>query len=79
MDFQKELIDLIAEQMNIKAEDIKPENNIIDDLKADSLDVVEIVMSIEEKFDISIPDESAENMKTIQDLINFVKNNKKPQ
>ena len=77
MDIQKEVIDLIAEQMNVKAENIKPENNIIDDLKADSLDVVEIVMTIEEKFELSIPDESAEKMKTIQDLIDFVKKNKK--
>ena len=77
MDIQKEIITLIAEQMNVKAENIKTENNIIDDLKADSLDVVEIVMTIEEKFEISIPDESAEKMKTIQDLIDFVKNNKK--
>ena len=77
MDIQKEIITLIAEQMNIKAENIKTRNNIIDDLKADSLDVVEIVMTIEEKFEISIPDEEAEKMKTIQDLIDFVKNNKK--
>ena len=77
MNIQKEVIALIAEQMNIKLESIKTTDNIIDDLKADSLDVVEIVMTLEEKFEISIPDESAEKMKTIQDLIDYVKNNKK--
>ena len=77
MNIQKEVIALIAEQMNIKADSIKANNNIIDDLKADSLDVVEIVMTLEEKFKISIPDESAEKMKTIQDLIDYVKKNKK--
>ena len=79
MNIQKEVIALIAEQMNIKADKIKSTDNIIEDLKADSLDVVEIVMTLEEKFDISIPDESAEKMKTIQDLIDFVKNNKKSE
>ena len=77
MDIQKEVLALIAEQMNIKADSIQPTNNIIDDLKADSLDVVEIVMTLEEKFDLSIPDEEAEKMKTIQDLIDYVKSKKK--
>ena len=77
MDIQKEVLALIAEQMNIKADSIQPTNNIIDDLKADSLDVVEIVMTLEEKFELSIPDEEAEKMKTIQDLIDYVKNHKK--
>ena len=76
MDIQKEVIGLIAEQMNIKT-DIQPTDKIIDNLKADSLDVIEIIMALEEKFEISIPDESAEKMKTIQDLIDFVKKNKK--
>ena len=76
MDIQKEVIALIAEQMNIKADSIKTTDNIIDDLKADSLDVVEIVMTLEEKFEMSISDESAEKMKIIQDLIDYIKDNK---
>lgn len=76
MDIQKEVIDLITEQLNLKAEDIKLENEFIKDLKADSLDVVELVMSVEEKFDIQIPDEEAEKMYTVQSVIDYIKKNK---
>ena len=77
MDIQKEVINLIAEQLNIKTENIKTTDKFIETLKADSLDVVEIIMTLEEKFEISIPDESAEKMTTIQDLISYVTNNRK--
>ena len=76
MDVQKEIVDLIAEQLNLKVEDIKPENHFIKDLKADSLDIVELVMSLEEKFNIQIPDEEAENIQSVQNVIDYIKNRK---
>ena len=76
MDIQKEVIGLIADQLNIKAEEIKTNQKLIEDIKADSLDIVELVMSLEEKFNISIPDESAEKMQTIQDVIDYIKDKK---
>ena len=76
MDIQKTVMDLIAEQLNIKSENIKPKNDFIKDLKADSLDVVELIMSLEEKFDIQIPDEEAEKMSTVQHIIDYIQKQK---
>ena len=72
MNIQKEVIDLVAEQLNLKAENIKPENKFVEDLKADSLDTIEIVMSIEEKFNIQIPDKEAEKIETVKNAIDYV-------
>ena len=77
MDIKKDVIALIAEQLNIKPDKIKTTDKFIENLKADSLDVVEIVMTIEEKFELSIPDESAEKMHSIQDLIDYIEKTKK--
>ena len=77
MDIQQTVINMIAEQLNLKAENIKPENEFIKDLKADSLDIVELVMSVEEKFDIQIPDEEAEKMQTVKHFINYIQKQKK--
>lgn len=68
---------IVAEQLNVNAEDIKLETTIIDDLGADSLDVVELVMALEEAFDIEIPDEDAEKISTVGDIVAYVENNKK--
>ena len=67
----------LAAQLNINPETIKPESDIIADLKADSLDVVELLMTLEEQFDISMPEEDAARMKTVRDLVNFIEKNKK--
>lgn len=67
------LFKIIAEQLNIKTDKLKLSDHFINDLKADSLDVVELVMSVEEKWNISIPDESAENMESIQNLLDYIK------
>ena len=77
MDIKKEVITLIAEQLNIKPDKVKTTDKFIEDLKADSLDIVEIVMTVEEKFELSIPDESAEKIQSIQDLITYIENTKK--
>ena len=77
MDIKKQVIQLIANQLNIKEEDIKPESEFIKDLKADSLDIVEIVMTVEEHFDLQIPDEKAERITSIQHLISYIEKAKK--
>jgi len=63
---------IIAEQVGIEQDTIKPGDNIMDDLGADSLDTVEIIMKIEEEYDITIPDEDVEEMKTVQDILDYV-------
>lgn len=63
---------IIVEQLGVKEEDLKPEASFIDDLGADSLDTVELVMALEEEFDTEIPDEEAEKIKTVQDVYNYI-------
>jgi acyl carrier protein len=63
---------ILAEQLALDKEVIKPESRIIDDLGADSLDVVEIVMEIEDEFDIRIEDEAAEKVKTVSELVELI-------
>jgi acyl carrier protein len=63
---------ILAEQLGLELSEIRPEANILDDLGADSLDVVELVMSLEEAFDIEVPDEEVEAMRTIADVERYV-------
>ncbi|MBQ2580329.1 MAG: acyl carrier protein [Ruminococcus sp.] len=63
---------IIVEQLDADENDVKMESNIQDDLGADSLDVVDLVMSIEENFDIEIPDEDVENIKTVGDIVKYI-------
>ena len=70
---EEKVIDIIAEQLGLGKEEIKPEANFLDDLGADSLDIVELVMAMEESFDMEIPDEDAENIRSVGDVINYVK------
>jgi acyl carrier protein len=72
-DIQERICKIIAEQLSQDAEEVVPEASFIDDLGADSLDLVELVMHMEEEFDVEIPDEEAENIRTVQDAINYVK------
>ena len=69
--------DVVVEQLSVPAENVKMESNIIEDLGADSLDVVELVRALEEKFDVEIPDSDAEKLKTIADVVSFVEGLKK--
>ncbi|UCF77748.1 MAG: acyl carrier protein [Candidatus Eiseniibacteriota bacterium] len=64
---------IIVEQLGVTAEQVTPEASFIDDLGADSLDTVELVMALEEEFDIEIPDEDAEKLRTVQDALNYLK------
>ena len=69
--------ELIVEQLGVSMEEIRPEASFIDDLGADSLDIVELVMAMEEEFEVEIPDEEAEHIKTVQDAVNFINEHKK--
>ena len=66
---------IIAEQLIVEIEKITPEARFVDDLGADSLDTVELVMALEEEFEIDIPDEEAEKIVTFQDVLNYVQSN----
>ena len=72
----KEVKDIVAEQLNINADDIKEDSKFVEDLDADSLDVVELVMALEEKFDLEIPEKDAEGIATVKDAIDYINNHK---
>ena len=63
---------VVAEQLSVDANEVKLESRFIEDLNADSLDVVELVMALEEKFSIEIPDEDAEKIKTVKDVVDYI-------
>jgi acyl carrier protein len=63
---------IVAEQLSVEAAEVKPESNFQNDLGADSLDTVELVMALEEAFDVEIPDEAAEGIATVGDAVKFI-------
>lgn len=65
--------DIIAESLGVKRSEVVSSASFIDDLNADSLDIVELVMTIEKEFDIEIPDDEAERIRTVQDAIDYIK------
>ncbi len=71
-EIEAKVIDIVAEQMGVDKTDISRETNFINDLNADSLDTVELVMEIEDEFETSIPDEEAEKIQTVGQAIEFV-------
>ena len=71
MEFDK-VKELISEQLDVKADDITEASNIQDDLGADSLDVVDLVMALEDEFDVEIPEDQVENIKTVGDIVKFI-------
>lgn len=66
--------DIIVEQLDVEEDAVTMEASITEDLGADSLDVVDLVMSIEESFDVEIPDEEVENIKTVGDIVKYIEN-----
>ena len=66
---------ILADQLDVDAEEMSLDTKIGDDLGADSLDVVELLMSIEDEFDVEIPDEEIEKLKTIGDVVEYIQNN----
>lgn len=71
-DIEKQVKGIVAEQLGVKEEEVTNEASFVDDLGADSLDTVELVMALEEEFDTEIPDEQAEKITTVQQAIDFV-------
>lgn len=65
-------VELIAESLGVSADEVHPDSSFIDDLGADSLDIVELVMEIEKRFEIEIPDEDAEKISSVQDAIDYI-------
>lgn len=67
--------EIIVEQLGVDADKVTADASFVDDLGADSLDVVELVMAFEEEFDVEIPDEAAEKIATVKDAVEFLKSN----
>ncbi len=74
MVFEK-IREIIATQFDVEVEKITMETTVADDLGADSLDVVEVLMSVEDEFSVEIPDEAIEDIKSVGDLVNYIENN----
>lgn len=72
MAVQEKITEIIVEQLGVKPEEVTPEASFVDDLGADSLDTVELVMALEEEFGIEIPDEDAEKIQTVGDAIRYI-------
>ena len=77
MAVQDKMIDIIVEQLSVDRDKVVPEASFVDDLGADSLDLVELIMAREEEFDVEIPDEEAEKITTVQHAIDYVDKLKK--
>lgn len=73
----KEVLETIAEQLAVDVNEVTEEKSFIEDLNADSLDLTELIMTLEEKFNVEIADDQAEKLKTVKDVIDFVKSKKK--
>lgn len=69
------LKEIVAEQLDVEPEKVTMDSTITEDLGADSLDTVDLVMAIEEVFDIQIPDEAVEKIKTVGDIVNYIESN----
>ena len=72
MAVEEKIMTIIAEQLGVKPEEVTPQASFIDDLGADSLDTVELIMALEEEFSVEIPDEDAEKMTTVGDAIRYI-------
>ncbi len=68
--------EIVVEQLGVDAEQVTPEANFVEDLGADSLDTVELIMAFEEEFDVEIPDADAEKIKTVQDVMDYIESKK---
>ena len=74
MAIEQQMVDIIVEQLSVDKEKVVSGASFVDDLGADSLDLVELIMAMEEEFDVEIPDEEAEKITTVQNAIEFVNN-----
>ena len=76
---EQKVTDIIVEQLGVNPEQVTPKASFIEDLGADSLDIVELVMAFEEEFGVEVPDEEAEKLQTVQDVIDYIKDKAKQQ
>ncbi len=74
---QERVKNIIVEQLGVEADQVKPEAQFVNDLGADSLDTVELIMALEEEFDVEIPDEKAEKIKTVGEAVEYIEQNAK--
>lgn len=72
MDISQRVKEIIAKNLDVDINDIRPESSFIDDLGADSLAIVELVLALEEEFELDIPDDETEKIRTVQDAINYI-------
>lgn len=72
MSTEKEVIDIVVEQLGVDIDDVSPEKAFVEDLNADSLDLTELIMTLEERFGCEIPQEDAEKLKTVGDAIKYI-------
>ena len=82
MSVEERVIEIVSEQMGVAKDQINRETSFVNDLGADSLDIVELVMELEEEFDIQIPDDQAEKIKTVGEAVDYIEQaikNKPPQ
>ena len=75
MSIEERVQKIVCEQLGVSAEEVKSEASFIDDLGADSVDTVEVVMDFEEEFEIEIPDEEAEGIQTVKNAVDYITNN----
>ena len=74
MDYFERIVQIIAEELNIETDELTMDTHITDDLNADSLDAMEVILKIEEEFDVEIPDDIVQTIQTISDLVEFLDN-----
>jgi acyl carrier protein len=75
MDYYERVVQIIAEELDVDPEELSMETHITDDLDADSLDAMEVILKIEEEFDVEIPDDLVQRIQTIADVVEFLDNN----
>jgi acyl carrier protein len=74
VEIKNRIVEIVANQLGIEEEDVTAQASVIDDLGADSLDVVELVMALEDEFDLEIPDEEAEKITNVQNIFDYMAN-----
>ncbi len=75
MDYYERVVQIIAEELDVDPEELSMDTHITDDLDADSLDAMEVILKIEEEFDVEIPDDLVQRIQTISDVVEFLDNN----